>query len=244
MDSRRWRSLAWAGLAAALVACRSAGGAPTPEARPPIGTERLEERVTALEQENERLAGQAEDLAHLLFELRDQVEQVLRVVIGGGLPMASLEATMAEEREESMASGGDFPDLVATLPADPFWESSEHVGLLRALYRRTPEAALDVLYAVQGAPESLEQFAQALCETGLSSRVRFVTDEPGALVHWSFLGRDEDLEADAPTNESEAELCIGLYRFWTVRDGERSSPEKQLPVIDEEVTVVLEEDDR
>lgn len=235
-------------LAGCLIGVACSSTEPAADAELLARVEQMERQLWAAEQRNELLAAliarlEPSDHDERVAELLAQLLAAIRSV--GAMSEAEV-ADSIDERGESGAesAGAGFGRLVASLPRSEFWESEQHLALLKELHLRDPLATDDVLHAIEGSPADLEQFALAMCETNLRSSVRFQTERPGAWIHRSFLGRDENVRSEQPTHAATEDLCIGIYRFWVERSGHRTSDVVTLPIIREELTVSLEEHDR
>jgi hypothetical protein len=88
---------------------------------------------------------------------------------------------------------------------------------------------------------SVERLNAALSKTAITSVVNVKTKEPGARIKYRLLGEQATLALPQLTNNAEDTVPIGLYTFWSERDGSASSKPERFRVIKQTVAIEIEE---
>jgi hypothetical protein len=88
---------------------------------------------------------------------------------------------------------------------------------------------------------SVEKLNAALSKTAITSVVNVKTKEPGARIKYRLLGEQATLALPQLTNNAEDIIPIGLYTFWSERDGSTTSKPETFRVIKQTVAIEIEE---
>lgn len=230
-----------------------------------VRLERTEEYVHTLDDANSELFERGDHMQELIGNLeaeqrfsQERIEGIRPIIddITDRLLAMMYDRELMQNQYETM-----FQAVQSMRNPEPFahMASAEYQGeVLRAIDAISSDGSLtafgaeinDRLAMIGTATSSLDGFEQlvtlanALADTGRTSKVTFHTEKSGATVRYRFVGRRHIDVARGLTNESSAEIPIGYYYFWTERQGERTSKRDILRRIvwPEEGPVEIEED--
>jgi hypothetical protein len=88
---------------------------------------------------------------------------------------------------------------------------------------------------------SIKEFNAALSGTALTSVVHVKTKQPGARVKYRLLGEQSMVTLPQLTNDAQDTIPIGLYSFWSERDGKATSRPENFRIIKPAVPIEIEE---
>lgn len=88
---------------------------------------------------------------------------------------------------------------------------------------------------------SIQELNAALSKTAITSDVSVRTKQPGARIKYRLVAEQQMLALPQLTNNAEDTVSIGLYSFWSERDGNATSKPETFRIIKPIVVIEIEE---